>query len=117
MKIQSFTDLIAWQKARELIIEVYVVAQEFPKSEIFSLISQIKRAAISIAANIAEGFSRKTKKDKTQFYFIALSSLTELQSHLVIARDLSYLTQENFIKLSKITIEISKLIHSLIKNL
>lgn len=117
MKIQSFTDLIAWQKARELIIEVYVVAQEFPKSEIFSLTSQIKRAAISIAANIAEGFSRKTKKDKTQFYFIALSSLTELQSHLVIARDLSYLTQENFIKLSKITIEISKLIHSLIKNL
>lgn len=116
MKTQSFTDLIVWQKARELIIEVYVVSQKFLKSEIFSLTYQIKKAIISITANIAEGFSIKSKKDKTQFYFIALSSLTK-QSHLVIARDLSYLTQGNFIKLSKITIEISKLIPSLIKNL
>lgn len=116
-KIHSFTDLIAWQKTHSLVIEIYKALNEFPKTELYGLTSQIKRAAISIAANIAEGFSRKTNKDKTQFYYIALGSLTELQSHLVIARDLSFIGKENFQRLATLTMEVSRLINSLIKNL
>lgn len=78
MKIQSFTDLIAWQKTHQFIIDLYKVFGTFPKEEIYGLTSQMKRAVISISSNIAEGFSRKSAKEKIQFYYIALGSLTEL---------------------------------------
>ena len=116
-KIRSFSDLIAWQKAHQLTVEIYQILNRFPKTELYGLTSQIKRAVISIAANIAEGFSRKTNKDKIQFYCVALGSLTELQSHLVISRDLSFLNKESFQKIAISTIEVSKLVNSLIKNL
>ena len=70
-KIQSFTDLYAWQEGHKLVIAVYKVTKEFPKEEMFGLTSQIIRCAISITSNIAEGFSRGTSKDKVQFYCIA----------------------------------------------
>lgn len=117
MRIQSFTDLIAWRKAHLLVLETYKVVDKFPKNELYGLTSQIKRSAISIVSNIAEGFSRKSLKEKIQFYYIALGSLTEYQSQLLLARDLLFIDKEDFTKLSFKTIEISKLINSLIKNL
>ena len=95
-KIHSFTDLIAWQKSHKLVIDIYKLLMRFPKAEEYGLTSQIKRAVISIPANIAEGFSRRTNKDKSQFYYVALGSLTELQSHIVLARDLKFINKEDF---------------------
>ena len=71
MKIQSFTDLEVWKQAHKLVIEIYRVTKKFPKEERYSLVDQMRRAAISITSNIAEGFSRQGKKEKLQFYFMA----------------------------------------------
>jgi len=76
-KIESFTDLIVWQEGHSLVIKIYCVTKNFPKEEIFSLINQMKRAAISITSNIAEGFGRQTLKEKIQFYYMSQGSLTE----------------------------------------
>lgn len=95
-KIKIFTDLIVWQESHKLVLAVYLATRSFPKEELFGLVSQMRRAAISITSNIAEGFTRKSKKEKLQFYFIAKGSLIELQSQLLVARDISYITKEEF---------------------
>jgi len=79
-KIKSFTDLISWQEGHKLVLLIYAITKKFPKEELFGLVSQIRRCAISITSNIAEGFSRKSKKEKINFYHISLDSLTELQN-------------------------------------
>lgn len=114
-KIKSFTDLRAWKFAMNLALEVYKITKLYPKEELFALTSQTRRCVVSISANIAEGFSRKTWKDKIQFYTIALGSLTELQSHLFIAHKLDYLDKDKFKKIASSTVDCSKLINGLIK--
>ncbi len=114
-KIQSFTDLYAWQEGHKLVIILYAVTKNFPKEEMFGLVSQMRRSAVSVTSNIAEGFSRNTIKDKIQFYCIAQGSLTELQSQLFIARDVGYLKGEDFDKISKQTVIVHKLITGLKK--
>ncbi|MCK4524941.1 MAG: four helix bundle protein [Candidatus Andersenbacteria bacterium] len=116
-KIKSFTDLIAWQKGHQLVISVYKITNNFPQKEIFALTNQMCRCAISITSNIAEGFSRKGTKEKIQFYHMSLGSLTELQNQLLIARDIDYLSNEEFTKLADQTVEVSKLINGLIRSL
>ncbi len=115
-KIQSFTGLIAWQKGHKLVLDIYKITTNFPKGELFGLISQIRRAAVSITSNIAEGFSRKSPKEKAQFYYMALGSLTEIQNQLLISKDLAYINQNEFQVLADNTVELSKLIHGLIKS-
>ncbi len=110
-KIHSFTDLIAWRKAHNLVLMVYKLTDEFPKSEVFGLTNQIRRSAVSVTSNIAEGFSRVTNKDKSQFYAMSLGSLTELQSQLLIARDIGYISKENFMITSELSVEVSKLLN------
>lgn len=114
-KIKSFTDLIAWKEAHKLAIFVYEATKLFPKEEIYGLTNQVRRAAVSVSSNIAEGFSRRSSAEKRQFYYQALGSLTELQNQLLIARDIKYLTKEKFNELANQTISVSKLINSLIK--
>lgn len=116
-KIRSFTDLIAWKEAHRLALMIYKSTDDFPTKETYSLIDQIRRCVISISSNIAEGFSRQSKKEKLQFYFIALGSLTELQNQILLARDLGYLEKDEFEKLADQTILVSKLINGLIKSL
>lgn len=116
-KIQSFTDLIAWKKAHVLAVDIYKTTESFPEKEKYSLIDQIRRASISISSNIAEGFSRQSKKEKIQFYYTAKGSLTELQNQLLVARDVGYLPKEKFNTLANKTVEVSKLISGLIKSL
>ena len=113
--IKSFTDLISWQKGHSLVVSIYEVTNSFPKHELYSLGDQMRRCAISITSNIAEGFSRKTYKEKTQFYTIALGSLTELQNQLLVARDVKYISNDLFIALARQTVEVSKLVNGLIK--
>lgn len=111
--IKSFTDLYAWQEAHKLVLIIYKITKNFPKEENFGLTRQMRRAAISITSNIAEGFSRNTIKDKYQFYSIAEGSLTELQNQLIAARDLSYLQNNNFQEYGNKTIVVHKLINGL----
>ena len=87
---KSFRDVIVWQKAHGFVLEVYRATDAFPKNEIYSLTSQLRRAAISIPANIAEGFKRRGKADKLRFYNIAQGSLEECQYYLILAHDLGY---------------------------
>lgn len=87
---KHFTDLIVWQKAHQFVLNVYSFTKIFPKEELFGLTSQFRRASVSIAANIAEGYSKKGLKDKIRFFNIAQGSLSECQYYLRLARDLKY---------------------------
>lgn len=114
-KIKSFTDLIAWQEGHKLVLAIYRITSSFPRAE-YSLADQMKRCAVSITSNIAEGFSRKSKKEKMQFYYMSLGSTTELQNQLVISRDLQFLPVKDFNDVAQQTIRQHKLINGLIKS-
>ena len=90
MSAKSFKDLIVWQKAHQWVLEIYHFTNSFPSKEQFGLISQLRRAAISIPANIAEGFKRKGNPDKARFYNIAQGSIEECRYYLILAADLDY---------------------------
>ena len=92
----SFEKLVVWQNARELTKELYKITSAFPSDERFGLVSQIRRAAISVSSNIAEGSSRKTEKDQAHFYTIAYSSLVELLNQLILSFDLEFLEHEKY---------------------
>ena len=115
-KIVSFTQLRSWQKARELTTEIYRATSLFPKEEKFGLSSQLRRSAVSVPGNIAEGFSRNTAKDKAQFYSISLGSLTETLSHLYIAQDLGFIKKTDLAMLEEKVINLHKMINGLIKS-
>lgn len=115
-EIKSFTDLNAWKESHQLVITIYQSTKGFPKEEQFGLTSQIRRCAVSITSNLAEGFSRFSNKEKTQFYFISLGSTTELQNQLLIARDVGFLPKTDFDQLAEKTIVVHKLIYGLIKS-
>jgi len=87
---KEFTDLIVWQRAHKFVLSVYRYSKSFPNHELYGLTSQIRRAAVSIAANIAEGFKKKTKPDKCKFLNIAQGSLEECRYYLILAKDLDY---------------------------
>ena len=93
-KIKQFTDLRAWQEAHILVLLIYKSTRSFPNDELFGLTNQMRRAAISITSNIAEGFGRQSYKEKIQFYYMAQGSLTELKNQIVTARDIGYLSAE-----------------------
>ena len=114
-KVQSFTDLIAWQEAHKMVLLVYTITREFPKEELFGLTSQLRRAVVSITSNIAEGFSRLSFKEKIQFYTISLGSLTEVENQLIVAKDIGYITKTIFQELHAHIMNTSKLLNGLIK--
>jgi four helix bundle protein len=115
-KIKSFTDLKAWQESHNIVIRIYKITKNFPKEEVFGLTNQMRRCAVSVTSNIAEGFSRSSKKDKSQFYTIALGSVTELQSQLLVAKDIQYISKQEFKQIADKTVEINKMINGLIKS-
>src|SRR3989344_946795 len=114
-KLKSFTDLNVWQYGHELVLEIYKVTKKFPKEEMFGLTNQIRRAIVSFTSNIAEGFSRSSYKEKSQFYSMSAGSLSEVQNQLLIARDIEYLTKSEFETLFERTILLSKLSNGLNK--
>lgn len=116
-KIHSFTDLVTWQQGHKLVLEIYSTTKHWPKEEQFGLISQIRRAAVSVTSNVAEGFSRQTAKDKIHFYSMSLGSVSETQNQLYIAKDLAYITEQVFNKITEQVVATSKLINGLIKSL
>lgn len=113
--IISFTDLRAWQQAHQLALAIYKLTENLPNSEQFSLTSQLRRAAISVSSNIAEGFGRDSRKDKEHFYVMASGSLYEIKSQLILARDLSYLDMASFMEISDKANLTHKTLHALLK--
>lgn len=96
MKIYSFEKLECWQRARQLAVWIYKNTKDFPTEEKFGIISQMRRASVSIASNIAEGSSRKTPKDQAHFSTIAYSSTVELLNDLIISNDLNFLSEKQY---------------------
>jgi len=88
---EKFEDLIVWQKAHQMVLRVYRLTASYPKTETFGLVSQMRRAAVSVPANIAEGFKRKGQSDKARVMNIAQGSLEELRYYFILSRDLAYL--------------------------
>jgi four helix bundle protein len=115
-KIESFTDLRAWQEGHKLVLMIYETTKKFPKEEMFGLVNQLRRAIVSFTSNIAEGFSRNSYKEKLQFWSVSLGSLTEVQNQLLIARDVHYIEHTEFGVLADKTILVSKITNGLIKS-
>lgn len=112
-KIKDFTDLKVWQEGHQLVLQIYTITSGFPKTETFSLCDQMKRAASSITANIAEGFGRHSYKEKIQFYYQAQGSLVELKNFLILSKDVKYIDLSMFEKI----LEQSNLTHRLLQGL
>jgi len=114
--VGGYRNLKIWQDGIELTILCYEATSKFPKSEIYGLISQINRAAVSIPANIAEGYGRNSNKEFIQFLYIALGSCNELDTLFTIAKELKYISQIEFDCLDKIRKPLSRMISALINN-
>jgi four helix bundle protein len=114
--IKSFTDLDTWKEGHKLVITIYRQTKAFPPQEQFGLTSQIRRAAVSVTSNIAEGFSRSSYADKAHFFTMAQGSLTEIQNQLLISRDVGYLPHQDFEILAEQSVIAHKLLTGLLKS-
>jgi len=114
--IRDFTDLLVWQKAHNLVVRIYKMVANFPSVEKYGLSDQLRRASVSITSNIAEGFGRQGNKEKIQFFYLAMGSLTEVRNQIYIARDVGYLHSDNLLdSLLMEMIEVQKMLYGLIK--
>jgi four helix bundle protein len=112
----GFEKLEVWQRAMELTTRIYKVSNRFPSKEQFGLISQLQRSAMSIGANIAEGSARKSKNDRARFYQIAFSSLMETLNHLILATQLTYLQENDYLELRIQIDEVARLLNGLYRS-
>ena len=112
--VQSYRDLVAWNKAMDLVTEIYRVTHNFPKEELFGLTSQLRRAAVSIPSNIAEGKGRLSKGEFRQFLGNARRSLAEVETQLIIAQKISYLDEPEINRLLSQVEEVGKILNGLI---
>jgi four helix bundle protein len=113
-KIQSYKELIVWQKSYTLTKELYLITETFPKKEDFSLTSQMRRCSLSIPSNIAEGYRRAHRKEFIQFLSIALGSASELEVQLLLCKDISYIKKERYDELNALLTEVLKMLSSMI---
>lgn len=116
MKIFSFEKLIAWQKARELALEIYKITKLFPKDELFGITSQMRRCSVSVASNLAEGSGRNSMKDKARFTEIAYGSALELLNQLILSFDFEYIEEQKYIEIREKITEVTVLINGLYKS-
>ena len=115
--IRNYRDLIVWQKSMALVTDIYKISKSYPKEELFCLTSQIRRAAISIPSNIAEGYGRNSTGDYKRFLTISVGSLYEFQTQLEVSFNLEYISKEVFDAKFSICIEIDKMLYSLIQKI
>ena len=116
-KIESYKDLIVWQRAMELVSAVYRLTENFPQTEIYGLTSQMRRSAVSIPSNIAEGRRRGSKKDFRQFLIVAYSSGAELETQVEISKRLSFANKSDFDKVDSLLSEVMKMLNKIISSL
>ncbi|MBP4138514.1 MULTISPECIES: four helix bundle protein [Flavobacterium] len=115
--MSNFRNLLIWQKSMSLITKIYYSTNNFPKEEIFGLTSQIRRSSISIPSNIAEGYGRQSDKDFLRFLNISIGSLFEMQTQLEIAKNITYLNEEEFNNLYEDSREVERMLVSFINKL
>ena len=115
--MKDFRKLNVWEKAHSLVIEIYKVTADFPKSELFGLTSQIRRAGLSVPANIAEGCGRDSDSDFARFLQMAIGSASELEYHLLLAHDLNLINDAGYDNLNIRVIELKRMLTSLVKKL
>jgi len=114
---QSFTDLRMWQKAHLFVLEIYQITENFPKNELFGIVSQFRKAAVSIPANEAEGYKRKGKLEKLRFFNISQGSVEECRYYIILSKDLKYINEQNYIHLMEKLEDASKSLNSYCKTL
>ena len=114
IKTRVFTDLIVWQEAHRFVLALYKITKSFPDTEKFGLLTQMRKAGVSVTSNIAEGYSRFGRRDKAHFYTMSQASLTELQNQLILSKDLGYLDQEVYDKLWDSSLDIYRMLNKLI---
>lgn len=115
--INSYRDLLIWQKSMVLVTEIYKLTSQFPKEEVYGITSQIRRASISIPSNIAEGYGRNSTGDYKRFLQISLGSLYELQTQVEICFRLNYLSNEHYTNVQQKVFELEKMINSMISKI
>lgn len=115
--IQSFRDLEVWKKAHALVLDIYKVTESFPDRERFGVVSQVRRSASSVPANIAEGFGRRSTKELLQHLGIARGSLEETRYFLILSKDLRYLGPEDYARLDKQCDSVAQLLNALARSL
>ena len=108
--IKTFQDLLVWKKAHVLVLNIYKITNNYPKHELFGLISQMRRSAVSVTANIVEGFRKNSLKDSINFYNISDGSLEELKYHLLLSKDLNYINQKEFQNIMELCNEVGKML-------
>jgi four helix bundle protein len=116
-KIRTYRDLIVWQKSIHIVTDIYRVTKHFPKQETFGLVLQIRRSSISVSSNIAEGYSRYSNREFTRFLEIAIGSLAEMQTQLLISLNLEYISETDFKTVTENSREIERMLSSLIRKL
>ena len=112
MAVQSFEQLKVKKKAHQYVLSIYSLTRQYPKEEIFALVSQMRRAAYSITANIAEGFVRTGQKDKLHFYNIAQGSLEETRNFILLSKDLAYISEEDKQRIMVQAAEVARLLNA-----
>lgn len=115
--IKSYKDLLVWQKGIEIVKEIYLICKDLPKDEVFGLQSQMKRAAISIPSNIAEGYGRNYTQNYIQFIKIARGSLLELETQIIISKELDMISEDKFDKIINLITEENKMLNAFIKSI
>lgn len=115
-KIKNFKDLESWKFSHNFVLSIYKISVNFPEQEKFGLTNQMRRASVSVTSNIVEGFGRSTKKDKINFYTMAKASLLEVESQILIAKDLGYISEKDSLSLVSDCDRIGRLISGMIKS-
>ena len=116
-KLNSYKELLVWQKSMELVEEIYKLTAEFPKSEIYGLVNQMRRAAVAIPSNIAEGYKRQHLPEYIQFLFVANSSAAELETQIIISSKLEQTKHLDYSKAVSLLNEVMSMLHVLIQSL
>ncbi len=115
--MSSYKELVVWQKAFNLAKLVYQLTRAFPKEELYGLVSQMRRAAVAIVSNIAEGSTRRGKKEFAQFLYVSYGSGAELETQLLLAKELKYIGTEQYEKASRLLTEVMKILNALVHKL
>ncbi len=115
--LKTYKDLKVWQKSYQLCLKIYTITRDFPKQETYGLTSQIRRAAISIPSNIAEGYGRKTTPDYIRYLYIAYGSNCELETQILLSGDLEYINSEKLKEIQEAMGEVERMLKALIKSL
>lgn len=113
--MNSYKDLIVWQKSFLLAKEIYRLTEHFPKSELYALTNQLRRAAVSVFSNIAEGFSRKSERENLQFLSIAFGSTSEIEAQLLLAKELGFAARDKFPGIESLLVEVRKMLNTMLR--